>query len=236
MIDLLYVSFQRQAMTEASFEALLANTDWTQVAHLFVLDDGSTDGTMGYLHQAITRVPVPNTLRTGGLGGPVAAMNYALDRRSDGVEILGKIDNDFVVPPGWLPEMLKQMTLHPGLDVLGTEPMRGNPQPCPYPGRTISEPVEHVGGKGLIRTRIFSQCRPVPHGAHGYQGWTQYQHTHPEISKAWIEPDLQSFGLDQIGYEPWRGLTDDYVADGVMRRWSEYANGGIDYCGWWLDA
>lgn len=238
MIDILYVAHNRLEFTIASFNALLDNTDWDEVAGLFVADDNSGDGTATFLSRTIEAGKVPEnvsvTWNGSPFGGPVAAMNWYLDGPSDDVDIFAKIDNDFVVCPGWLPEMLKQMTLHPELDILGMEPFLGDPSMPPLPGRTIQE-ARHIGGKGLLRLRAFSHCRPTPGGEHGYQGFTQWQEKHPEITKAWISPDLPVFGLDQIREEDghWRARALEYEAEGWSRTWPVY--GGDEHYRWWLD-
>ena len=257
MIDVLYVAYNRLAFTRASFQALLDYTDWSQVARLFVNhDEGDDDGTWDYLTDAIRDVPVPVLPRyQGTTRGPVAAMNWYLDNVSEipcdyprhafgdcwrcrdtgraPVEMFAKIDNDMVVCPSWLREMLTVTSTNPGLDILGMEPMAGPPAT----GRVERgfETASHIGGKGLIRTRAFDHCRPTPSGWNGYQGFTQWQNAHPDVSKGWIRPELCVFGLDQLPFEPWRSLTDEYEAAGWQRRWPEYDADMSAYWQWWLD-
>ena len=50
-IDILYVAFNRKEMTQASFTALRQNTAWEQVRTLYVVDDGSEDGTLEWLER-----------------------------------------------------------------------------------------------------------------------------------------------------------------------------------------
>lgn len=244
MIDILYVAWNRLEYTKASFLALIENTDWSEVRCLYIKDDGSDDGTASWLNDQYAELndeeSRPHLVWDDRrLGGPVAAMNAYLDWDAatdldPPVEMFAKIDNDFVVCPGWLPVLLKQMTLNPVLDVLGVEPWFGRPQASDHFARGISPPVEHVGGKGLIRHRVFSHCRPVPGGFNGYQGWTQYQQQHPEIRKAWITPDLPCFGLDQIDLQPYRDLAEAYESKGWGRLWPLYGNGGREYYEWWM--
>lgn len=153
-------------------------------------------------------------------------------------DVFGKVDNDFVVCPRWLNVLVDTLALHSEVDVLGTEPWFGNPAPAPASGsaaREVSAPVDHVGGKGLIRRRIFSRCRPQPGGFNGYQGWTQYQTFHPEIKKTWVVPDLPCFGLDQIREEDfdgkWRHLALDYEGKQWQRMWGAY--GDDKHYSWW---
>lgn len=270
IVDLLYVSYNRLEYTRASFEALLKHTDWSLVRRLYVADDESTDGSRDFLLDAIADAPVPRVMTGGRFGGPVAAMNWYLEYEStceacDGTgfkggelygdiclacngsgeekhpDVFAKIDNDFVVCPGWLNELTRVLAAHPELDVLGMEPFTASetnpPAMPPFAGRSITGMVEHVGGKGLIRRRVFSHCRPVPGGFNGYQGWTQYQTMHPEVSKAWVTPDLPCFGLDQIRDEDsdhWRALARGYEAEGLQRLWPEY--GGSEHYAWWLES
>jgi len=236
-VDAIYVSFNRIVYTRESFTALRENTDWSLVGTLYVFDDASTDGTAEWLREAIDGFPCPVRFHGEPFGGPVAAMNLYLDYRDEwnqghgeaAPDVFAKVDNDFVVCPGWLDELLAVLDRHPDLDVLGTEPFVGGPTAPPDPARTIT-PAPHVGGKGLIRSRIFDGG--VRMNADGYQGWTQYQHQHEEISKAWITPDLPCFGLDQIPFEPWVSLAAEYVEKGWHRYWPPYHPAGT-YWTWW---
>jgi len=232
-VDILYVSFNRLEYTRETFSALLEHTDWDEVAGLFVADDRSTDGTAAYLADAIADVPdrVVVHMNSGKFHGPVAAMNWYLDHASPGVEMFAKVDNDMVVCPGWLSELLRVMHLYPGLDILGMEPFVGDPTMPPLAHRTYTE-APHIGGKGLIRHRAFSQCRPV---ANGYHGFTQWQEKHEHISKGWITPDLPVFGLDQVrdADGPWAALARGYAEKGWQRLWPVYA--GDEHYTWWLE-
>lgn len=236
MIDILYVAHNRLEMTRESFEALLANTDWSEVSQLLIADDLSEDGTYEYLDEAMERVPEMTDVGIihERFGGPVAAMNRYLDCHSEGVQTFAKIDNDFVVCPGWLGDMLKTLTLNPGLDILGFEPFVGEPTMPPF-ARTIQD-APHIGGKGLIRLRTFSHCRPRPSGQNGYFGFTEFQTKHPHLTKAWVYPDLPCFGLDQLPFEPWVSLTQEYVERGWQRFWPPYDARATGYWDWWRRA
>lgn len=256
--DLLYVAYNRLEFTTESFQALIRNTDWSLVRRLFVHDDGSTDGTAEYLDRIIDELHCDVTFRSERVGGPVAATNWYLEETAaDPIEIFGKIDNDFVVCPGWLNEMLRVIDQHPALDILGTEPFVGGPepdlvarfaelaeldgsvlgdrwpidQPCWLESRTITE-ASHIGGKGLIRRRAFEYARSDRMWADGYQGFTQWQHRNEHVTKAWITPDLPCFGLDQIPVERWQAITDRYEEGRLQRRWPAY-HPNSTYHLWW---
>lgn len=233
MIDVLFVAKNRLAMTQASFTMLLANTDWQEVAGLFIADDASTDGTAEWLRQvdltAHIGPDVQARFNPGPFRGPVAAMNWYLDHASPDADRFAKIDNDFIVCPGWLPDVLRQMTINPDIDIFGIQPRFGPPTLAGDLTRTV-EPCRHIGGIGVIRNRVFELCRPV---ANGRFGWTEYQTQHAQTLKAWLTPDLPCFSLDLIDLEPWRTLTTEYVEKGWARRWPMYEGGGHGYYDWW---
>lgn len=227
MIDLLYVSHNRLAYTRETFTALLENTDWDEIDSLFIADDASKDGSREWLEQAARQVEANVVFPKRKFGGPVAAMNWYLDHETE-PESFAKVDNDMVVPPGWLGDMLKTMTMYPAIDILGMEPFLGTPKDCPSP--RAPEVAEHIGGKGVIRKRAFGHCRMV---ANGYYGFTEWQVKHPAIVKAWVNPDIPCFGLDQLPFEPWTSLTQEYVEKKWHRYWPPYSEDATGYWGWW---
>lgn len=221
MIDLLYVSFNRLRFTVESFGALMENTSWGEVEKLYVVDDGSTDSTADFLRGAIEVVPTEVEFMSDRFGGPVAAMNLYLERGKS--DVFAKIDNDFIVPPDWLDEMLNVWETA-DLDVLGTEPFIGLDEEA----ERSYEPCEWIGGKGLIRKSIFDG--PIP--ADGRFGWTHYQASH-SFRKAWVKPDLRAFGIDQLPFEPWESLAAEYEEKGWQRRWPAYNPASEPYWSWW---
>lgn len=238
MIDILFVSKNRLTYVKHSFEALLAHTDWELVNRLYICDDGSTDGTAEYLREWLPRLDERGISRRfiSTFGGPVAAMNLYLDEAQDGelADRFVKIDSDFIVCPGWLEEVLRQMTLHPEFDVFGLQPRHGPAVTPPCAHRNVEE-ARFIGGIGAIRHRVFDLCRPRPSGFNGYQGWTQFQTAH-DFKKAWITPDLPAFCLDLLPFEPWITLANEYIASGVMRQWPKYDGMGGSYWDWWTES
>lgn len=236
MIDILFVSRNRLTYVQHSFSALLAHTDWELVNKIYICDDGSTDGTAEYLREWLPRLDERGISRRfiSTFGGPVAAMNLYLDEAQDGelADRFVKIDSDFIVCPGWLEEVLRQMTLHPEFDVFGLQPRLGPAVAAPCPHRNVEE-ARFIGGIGAIRHRIFDLCRPRPSGEFGYQGWTQFQCAH-DFKKSWLSPDLPCFCLDLLPMEPWVSLAADYVARGWMRAWPKYDGMGESYWGDWV--
>ncbi len=228
-LDILFTSHNRREYVEASFETLLANTDWSLVDTLHVFDDQSVDGTFAYLDQTLDSADIGETeavLLQRAFGGPVAAMNHCLDRTS--ADTLAKVDSDLILPPRWLETMRGVMEAHPELDALGTEPGFADPVQPDYVKRGY-KPAPHIGGQGLFRTRAFEKRRPKQHDR--YFGMTQFQRRY--MNAGWINPDLASCNLDHLPFEPWRSLAAEYVKQGWSRAWSSYSPEMREYWAWW---
>ena len=269
MIDILYLAKGRPEFTEASLAALLRNTDWTE-ASLVIYTDGDQRDKNHLLGRVLEEV-IPSmqgsdtdwteaslviSLVPNKLGGPVAIMSDYLEHSglvSD--SIFAKIDNDVIVPPGWLKQCLAVMEAHPELDLLGIEPPASR-TPAPWlTGRSIPAP-EHdgtrahvadvnsrhgwvpcdaIGGIGLMRRRAFANRPPMqPHGPNGVGGFTDWQWRNKDVVKGWIVPPLKVFLLDRLPVEPWASLSKQYIAEGIQRPWTNYSPEAHDLWDWWL--
>lgn len=218
-MEIFYLAFNRREFTRTSLEALLQNTDFSQVQTVVLYDDSSTDGASDVLHDMAGRFPVPTIIKRVNFGSPVAAMNdYIITRRPD---LFAKIDSDTMVPPGWLDDCLNVMDRHPWLDLLGIEAMVNPQRPiaeCPKPGRGVDE-AEYIGGIGLMRGRAFQYSLPRPDGRMGFTAWQSH---HPATRKGWLNPALPVFLLDRMPTEPWASWSAEYVAKGWQRPWEQY--------------
>ena len=230
-IDILYLAKGRLEFTQHTLEMLIKNTNWDLVNKLVVYDDGSSKPDQTWLHRATTKLKVKNEFRLTNFGSPVAVMNHFLDRRE--TDVFAKVDNDIVLPPGWLEAMTSVMESHPTLDLLGMEAgMSGRPEDGWNGVYGVNLDCSHIGGVGLIRgasIRRFS--RPVPNGRFG---WTENQHANA-YQKAWIKPDLQMCEMDKLPFEPWMSITEAYRNEpGLQRDWPNYPGDMADYYWkWW---
>lgn len=232
MINILYCAYNRLEFTKASFQSLIDNTDWAEVATLHIADDMSTDGTGDWLFEASRDLPINVIFERMKLRGPVSATLRHLDLcpPKDDVERFFKADNDLVVPPGWLSELLRVSNLNPGVDVLGISARFGPPVAGFCADRRVEE-ARHIGGIGLIRHRMFEVCRPVPQGLYG---WSEFQVRHPENRKGWLTPDIPCFNLDLVDIPEYAALSAEYIERGWQRPWSKYLDGGRAHYEWWL--
>jgi hypothetical protein len=241
-VDILYLCHGRLEFTKATLPTLLQNTDWSRVNEFVVYNDAAPDHplTYEYLHGTVADVYEGMTVRDTNIGSPVGVMNHYL-ARSQKARIFAKIDNDIVVPPGWLETMLSVMESDPDLMLLGMEPGMSGLQPigendpaaeCVY----SYLPATHIGGVGLMRRQAFDSHPPlIPDGRFGF---TEWQHTYEPV-RGWIQPDLRCFPLDMIPVEPWKSITDAYkkVPGGRLQRdWATYDEKMSWYWSWWTDA
>jgi len=222
VIDLIYLAWNRLEFTRETVKAMIANTAWGQVHRLVVYDDGSTDGTREYL-QAV-EFPAATDFIFRKFGGPVAITNDYLNRKP--ADVFAKIDNDVLLPPGWLPECLKVLAEYPKLDLLGIEAF--------FPvehgeARRDYVPAKHIGGIGLMRRRCF-KTMPRPDGRFGFTAW---QVANKDVVKGWLNPSIAAILMDRIHTEPWISLSRRYVARGWQRNRPPYTDVQNDLLKWW---
>jgi len=235
-VDILYPCHGRLEFTKATLPALLQNTDWSRVNEFVVYNDAAPDHplTFQFLHESAPDVYEGMTVRDTNIGSPVGVMNHFLARSK--ARIFAKIDNDIVVPPGWLENMLSVMEADPDLMLLGMEPGMSAQPASPENDQSCWTwtPATHIGGVGLMRRQAFDGHPPlVPDGRFGF---TEWQHTYEPV-RGWIEPDLRCFPLDMIPVEPWTTITEAYkkVPGGRLQRdWSTYDPAMSYYWDWFV--
>src|SRR4051812_3774855 len=109
-VDLLYLARDRLEFTRETFATLLRTTDWSRVQRLSVYDDGSRDGTDRWLAAAVRHAPVATRFVRTRFASPVAAMRHWIE--TSAAPILAKVDNDAMLPPGWLAASLNVLEQH----------------------------------------------------------------------------------------------------------------------------
>jgi len=235
MIDILYLAHKRPKFTDASLRTLIANTDWSK-ARLVLYTDG--DARPDLPAGSPPAVHFSCLSDRQHYGGPVAIMNEFLRTRRGSANFV-KLDNDVMVPPGWLEACTAVMDAHPELGLLGIEPPASrtpNPQsrwPVPTPeddcGSRFSggylagyARCDSIGGIGLMRRSAFAgRAAMRPHSIYG--GFSDWQLAHPEVVKGWIVPPLKVFLLDRLPISPWKELSAEYIAKGWQRPWTDYS-------------
>lgn len=249
VIDILFLAHNRLEFTKASFEALIANTNW-DIARLVVYEDGSETEASEWLYRACNEV-WGRSFRWTHCGGPVAIMaDYLtrpkgpLDRTPGKAKFFAKIDNDVIVPPRWLDQCAATFEAHPELDLLGIEPPASRKPHFTQPFRRQpthdlemqkGEPgyveVATIGGIGVFRRRAFENRPLIPEGPYG--GFEAWQNRYPQVVRGWIKPALSLFLLDRLPIEPWRSLSQKYIAKGWQRKWRDYEMSDSHLWDWW---
>jgi O-methyltransferase len=216
-VDVMFPACNRLEFTRETFGALVANTDWSLVNELHVYDDGSVDGTRQWLAERMADVPCRSRLVDTRWGSPVMAMGQFIESAT--APMLAKVDNDAMMPPGWLRDSLDVFARHPNLDLLGIEALYPV-DPKPGIQRTFT-PSPWISGLGLYRRRVFQTSRPAAFQKYyGLEEWQQAQG--PGLVRGWITPALPVFLLDRCPFEPWLSLTERYIAQGWMRPWRKH--------------
>ena len=227
--DVLFVAWNRLQFTKFAFEKLLENTNWDLVNQLVVYDDGSVDDTKQWLRNRIKLIGhVPVDFRTTQFGSPVAVMDDYVG--SSSAEWFAKVDNDIVMPPGWLDALVQVVEEDGTLDLLGCEAGRTMVPQASHNGLYWWEEARHIGGIGLMRVEAFASRRRMT--ANGRFGFTEWQHEF-RPKAGWICPDLLLCSLDQVPMEPWASLAATYVEKGWAREWPKYHERWPYYWGWW---
>jgi hypothetical protein len=230
-VDVLYLCHGRLEFTKASLQTLIAHTDWSPVNEFVVYHDASTsawdgDDVSSFLEWASREYDL--TVRHTNLQSPVAVMKHFLARSN--ASMFAKVDNDIVVPPGWLAALVSVMEVNPELELLGMEAGM-SARKADVPGERTWTPSSHIGGVGLMRHSAFKHRPPlVPDGRFGF---TEWQHEYGPV-RGWIEPDIRMFALDQLPIEPWVTITEQYRSKGLNREWPKYDPAMSFYWDWWV--
>lgn len=232
-VDILFLSHNRYGYTEKALRCLTKNTTWSRVGKVYFWDDSSTDGTLALVRDkaSIIGLTTRHEVQSHEFGGSVTPLRQFIQESN--ASYLVKIDCDTCVPPLWLDRCMDVMDRNPNIGLLGLEPYIGYSMD-PLMRRGWKDAGNHVGGIGVFRRRVFETKDPetldlpVQH-QNKYSGWTEWQHQHPQVIKAWLDPGLPVVLLDRVPDGSWRKMGKQYVIEGWQRDWKRYEKGESIY-------
>nr|WP_189664230.1 glycosyltransferase [Pseudomonas marvdashtae] len=114
-VSIVLVTYNNLNLTIQCVNSILANTTWPDY-QLIVVDNGSDDGTGDYLERLRQEVPTAKIILNPDNRGFAAANNQGL-READG-DILLLLNNDTVVPGGWLDPLVMHLR-DPSIGLVG---------------------------------------------------------------------------------------------------------------------
>ena len=114
-VHIIYLTFNRLYYTKKTLPALL-NSSKLASYKIRIVDNGSNDGTVEYLQQ-LTHPRIEQVIynkKNQGLVKPTKKF-----WKESNAELIGKIDNDILVPKGWLDKLIDAHQKIPELGVIG---------------------------------------------------------------------------------------------------------------------
>jgi GT2 family glycosyltransferase len=114
-VSVVVVTYNNLAYSKLCLEALLSNTEFPR-CEIIVVDNGSTDATASYLRDLATRHSHVKVVLNDANSGFAAANNQGLELATG--EILVLLNNDTIVPPGWLDGLVRHAS-RPDVGLVG---------------------------------------------------------------------------------------------------------------------
>lgn len=187
MIPVLFTTYNRLDYTKLALRALNASRG----IQIYIYDNHSTDGTREWIQDIPHSKQWKSFFATENTG-VAGAMNWFLSVTKHS-ELVGKVDNDTVVPPYWA-ETLQGKIYSSHLDIVQA---RHPIWDAVYEGGNFDEWMKtmdqdkhdpsiyyhkFVGGSGILfRREVVDK---IPHTDWKLYGWNTFQKRHPTLRKA----------------------------------------------------
>lgn len=116
LVSIVIVTYNNVDLNRLCLESIFEQTSWPNF-EVFVVDNASTDGTREFLGEAGVRWPNVRVILNDSNLGFAAANNLALKEARG--EFLVLLNNDVVVPRGWLSTLLRHLRARPDIGMIG---------------------------------------------------------------------------------------------------------------------
>jgi len=136
-VSILYITYNRIYYTKKTLPVLLNSSSYP--FDIYIVDNGSTDGTVEYL-QEITHPKINQIIfnkKNKGLVNPTKKFWETTDS-----ELIGKIDNDILVPINWVDNLVEAHIKIPNLGTIGYSHFRVGD----YSNDTVKNNVDLING------------------------------------------------------------------------------------------
>lgn len=114
-IDLVFITYNRLDYTKLALPSVLA--DPTEEFSLTIWDNASTDGTVEYLKNEVSDPRISDIIFSKVNLGQMVALNEIWGKSK--ADLLGKLDNDCLLPPGWTRILAQAHADVPKFGILG---------------------------------------------------------------------------------------------------------------------
>jgi glycosyltransferase involved in cell wall biosynthesis len=114
-IDLLLITYNRLHYTKLAVPSILG--DATEEFSLIIWDNASTDGTVEYLKNEVQDPRIRDIILCKENAGQVKAVNEVWGTSK--ADLIGKLDNDCLVTPGWTRKIAEAHSDVPDLGIVG---------------------------------------------------------------------------------------------------------------------
>jgi len=142
LVSIVVVSYNNLPLTQRCLESVLQDTEWPNF-ELWVVDNASQDQTPAFLQRLAQRDPRVKVILNEENRGFAAANNQALRLASGDYLVL--LNNDTVVPPGWLAGLVRHLASHPDWGLVGpVTNWIGNEAQIPVGYRNVTEMARWV--------------------------------------------------------------------------------------------
>ena len=200
-IPILFTTYNRLEYSKKSLQALIDS----DCGDIIVVDNYSTDGTVEWLQSLNhTKVKIILNSKNEGVAG---AMNIFLEWTKD-YHVVGKVDNDTIVPKDWCVKLKNKMDALQ-IDIIQakhhilkeTHPKGFDSWMQTMTQSRIDNSIYYnsfVGGSGILFNR--EKIHLIPQTEWKLYGWFQFQKQHPEMRKAFCsDVEIELLDTDSNG-------------------------------------